>query len=111
MIFGYDELKECVLEDFNRFYQMGFSDKQILPAVLNEYAYGEGFCQTEHSCIYLFLVLNYMDTGLDYRELVKTLQRLMTDDVKNEIKAELGAEYAKYIADLAVINQKGTNFR
>lgn len=36
MIFEYSELKQYVEEDFNRFYEMGFSEKQIFPAVLNE---------------------------------------------------------------------------
>ena len=37
MIFGYDELKKYVNEDFEGFYKMGFDEEQILPAVLNEY--------------------------------------------------------------------------
>lgn len=43
MIFEYEELKESVKEDFERFYKMGFNEKQIFPAVLNEYRYGEDF--------------------------------------------------------------------
>lgn len=63
MIFEYDELKESVTEDFDRFYQMGFSETQILPAVLNEYQHGEDFCPAEHICIHIFLALNYRKTG------------------------------------------------
>lgn len=29
MIFKYEELKECVEEDFERFYKQGFNEKQI----------------------------------------------------------------------------------
>lgn len=37
MIFEYDELKEYVGEDFERFNKTGFDEDQIFPAVLNEY--------------------------------------------------------------------------
>ena len=43
MIFGYEEIKECVTEDFIRFFKMNFNEKQIFPAVLNEYEHGEDF--------------------------------------------------------------------
>lgn len=33
MVFEYEELKECVEEDFERFYKMGFNEEQIFPAV------------------------------------------------------------------------------
>ena len=54
MIFSYEELKDYVREDFERFYQMGFDERQIIPAVVNEYAHGAGFCRTEYACILVF---------------------------------------------------------
>lgn len=62
MIFEYDELKECVTKDFERFYDMGFDEKQIFPAVLNEYEHGEDYCQLENICVHIFLALNYLET-------------------------------------------------
>ena len=61
MIFEYEELKECVKEDFERFYEMGFNEKQILPAVLNEYEHGEDFCLVEDICIHVLLGLKYSE--------------------------------------------------
>ena len=57
MIFEYEELKECVEEDFERFYKMDFDENQILSAVLNEYEHGEDFGLVENVCIDLFLIL------------------------------------------------------
>ena len=65
MIFKYQELKECVKEDFERFYEMGFTGEQIFPAILNEYEYGEDFCLVEEICIYVLLRLNYIKKNLN----------------------------------------------
>ena len=95
MIFEYEELKECVQEDFERFYEMGFNEKQILPAVLNEYEHGEDFCLVEDICIHVLL-------GLKYSE-----KKINNSETENEIKTELGAEYTKFITDLnSVRNNK-----
>lgn len=103
MIFEYDELKECVEEDFERFYKMGFNEKQIFPAVLNEYEHGEDFCQIENICIHIFLALNYAEKELNSNKIVEKVKQLMTEEVENEVKIELGDEYTKYIADLNII--------
>ncbi len=41
MIYQYNELKQYIKEDFDMFYnQMKFNEKQIYPAVLDEYIHG-----------------------------------------------------------------------
>ena len=103
MIFAYDMLKESVTEDFERFYQMGFSETQIFPAVLNEYKYGEDFCLTENICIHIFLALNYAKNGLNFSSIMEGIHHLSTEDAKQEVRATLGNESIKYAADLAVL--------
>ena len=76
MIFGYDELKESVTEDFERFYEMGFNEKQIFPAILNEYEHGKDFCYLENVCIHIFIALNYAEKGMDYDEILRKLEVL-----------------------------------
>lgn len=103
MIFEYDELKECVDEDFGRFYQMGFNEKQIFPAVLNEYEHGEGFCQEENICIHIFLALNYVENNFNYNEIIEKLKQLLTKEHEKKMKAELGNEYTKFVKHLGII--------
>lgn len=103
MIFGYDELKESITEDFDRFYQMGFSETQILPAILNEYKYGEDFCPAENICIHIFLALNYAKNGLNFKIITEKLNHLITQESEQEIRAELGNESIKYITDLVLL--------
>lgn len=100
MIFDYAELKEFVREDFDRFYQMGFDESQMLPAILNEYEHGRGFCQTENVCIHIFLAQNYIKRGLKYRKIIEHLHRLLTEDVYCEMQQELTDDYMKCIEDL-----------
>lgn len=103
MIFEYDELKEFITEDFDRFYQMGFSETQIYPAILNEYKYGEDFCPAENICIHIFLALNYVKNGLNFKIITEKLNHLITEEREQEIRAALGNEFIKYIADLALL--------
>ena len=100
MIFEYEELKEYVKEDFERFYEMGFNEKQIFPAVLNEYEHGEDFCLVENICIHVLLGVNYSEKKLNYTEIIEKLSHLMNEEAENEIKNELGNEYTKFITDL-----------
>lgn len=79
---------------------MGFNERQIFPAVLNEYEHGENFCLVENICIHVLLVLTYAGKNLDYNEIIDKLNQLENDKVKNEVKLELGNEYSKFIADL-----------
>lgn len=103
MIFEYEELKECVEEDFERFYKMGFNEKQIFPAVLNEYEHGEDFGLVENICIHVLMVLNYAVRNLNYDEIIEKLNQLMNEEVENEVKVELGNEYTKFITDLNTV--------
>ncbi|SCY39569.1 hypothetical protein [Butyrivibrio sp. INlla14] len=100
MIFEYSELKEYVTEDFERFIQMGFNEKQVFPAVLNEYEHGEDFSLTENVCIHVTLVLLYKENGLDNKEIVSKVQQIMTPEAMAEIKESLGNEFEAFMDDL-----------
>ena len=104
MIFTYEELKECVEEDFERFYKMGFNSNQILPAVLNEYEHGEDFGLAENICIHIFLILAYADKNLNSSPLIDRLNQLMSEEREDELKVELGNEHSKFLADLHIIS-------
>lgn len=103
MIFEYEELKECVEEDFERFYNMGFNENQIFPAVLNEYEHGEDFSFVENVCIHVFLSLAYAEKKMNCNQIVDRLNQLMSEGEKNELKVKLGNEYTKFITDLSII--------
>ena len=103
MIFGYDELKKYVSEDFERFYKMNFDEKQILPAVLSEYEHGEGFCLTENICVHIFLALKYAENQLDVNIVKQKLRQLVSEHITEEIISELGHERRKYISDLEIV--------
>lgn len=103
MIFEYDELKECVSEDFERFYDMKFTEKQIYPAILNEYEHGEDFCQLENICVHLFTALNYLEKGMKFDDIMKGLDVLMENTTEMEMKEELGNSFEKFSMDISVI--------
>ena len=103
MIFEYEELKECVEEDFERFYKMDFDENQILPAVLNEYEHGEDFGLVENICIHLFLILFYKEKNLNCKQIIDRLNQLMSEEEEREIKVELGNEHSKFITDLSIV--------
>ena len=107
MIFTYNELKEYVSEDFERLYKMGFDEQQIFPAVLNEYIYGEDFCQTENICIHILLGVSYAKKGLSMSVIRGKLEQLMSKDAVKEIRVELGREYTEFISDLDSIMAHG----
>ena len=73
MIFEYEELKECVEEDFGL---------------------------VENICIHVFLILLYAKECLDCSKIINKLNQLMNEEVEREIMAELGNEYSKFITDL-----------
>lgn len=106
MIFEYDELKEYVTEDFERFYKMGFNENQILPAVMNEYKHGEDFCEVEEICIHIFLALNYAEKKWNYDEIIKNLEILLNGKVEDEVKVYLGKEYTKFSTDFNYLIKK-----
>lgn len=103
MIFKYEELKECVEEDFERFYKMGFDENQIFPAVLNEYEHGEDFNSVENVCIHVFLILLYTKTCLNCSQIIDKLNHILNEKVENEIMVELGNEHLKFITDLSMV--------
>ena len=88
MIFEYNELKECVEEDFERFLQMGFDEKQIYLAVLNEYQHGEDFCSNENICIHVNLILLYKEKNLNYGLIFEELKALIEGE-KEILKEKL----------------------
>ena len=100
MIFEYEELRECVEEDFERFYKMGFNENQIFPAVLNEYEHGEDFCLVENICVHVCLALFYAEKNLNSNVIIEKLNQLMTKEAEYEIKDELGNEYSVFVTDL-----------
>lgn len=108
MIFTYDELKECVGQDIERFYKMGFNEEQIFPAVLNEYEHGENFCKIENICIHIFLILNYAKWDMNFRKIIEKLQQLMDTTIENEVQDELGDEYIKFITDFNIVTKGKT---
>lgn len=106
MIFEYDELKECVTEDFERFYDMGFNEKQIFPAILDEYEHGVDYCQLENICVHIFIVLNYFEKGMKFDDIIERLDVLMENVTEKDIKEELGTPYAKFVEDILKIKGK-----
>lgn len=103
MIFEYEELKECVEEDFERFYKMGFNENQVFPAVLNEYEHGEDFGFVENVCIHIFLSLAYAEKNLNCNQIFDRLNQLMNEEEEKGLMVELGNEYTKFITDLSIV--------
>ena len=62
-------------------------------SILNEYEHGEDFDQVENVCIHIFLISNYMENDLDYSEILKKVNLLITDELKKEIEVGLGNDY------------------
>ena len=110
MIFEYDELKECVEEDVERFYKMGFNEKQIFSAVLDEYEHGENFCKIENICIHIFLILSYTKRDMNFGEIMEKLQQLMDTTIENQVQDELGDEYIKFVADFKIVMKNKEKF-
>lgn len=106
MIFDYDELKEYVSEDFERFSLMGFDEKQIFPAILAEYEYAADFCLVERICIYVFIILNYIEKNMDYLVIVEELKKIIEESEKDAIKEELNQDYEKFLLDIDTIIEK-----
>lgn len=72
----------------------------------NEDEHGEGFCKLENIYIHIFVALNYAQKEMKYDEIVKKIKILMDKKMKEEIKENLGDEYHKFIADIAIIKNK-----
>lgn len=101
MIFGYDELKEYIEQDFKMFYKdMNFSPGQVVPAILNEYEHAEDFTLTENICIYVFLVLIFQREKLDNIPLRIQLDNLLNDNNIKEVRNEIKEDYQKFTHDI-----------
>lgn len=102
MLFEYVELKECVEEDFERFYgEMKFNEKQIYPAVMNEYEHGEDYCLGERVCIHIFLLMSYKQNNLNSCEIKNNLKKLL--DNEEQIKNDLGKDFYQLMGDLSKV--------
>ena len=99
MIFKYDELKEYVSEDFKRFQKMNYNEKQIYPAILEEYKHGEDFSEAENICIHVILAMVYAAQRWDYSIIISKLKLLWKDETENQLEKELGDEYIRFYAD------------
>lgn len=107
MLFSYNELKESVREDFDRFCNLGFEEAQIVPAVLDEYRHGEDFSPVENLCIHLFLALHYQEKGFALSEIIQRIKRLMTKELFNELQSASGIDGACFTADLSRLPDLG----
>ena len=107
MIFGYEELKESVTEDFIRFLKMNFNEKQMFPAVLNEYEHGKDFSRVENICIHVALALNYARQEWNDTCIIDKLKVLVNDEAEAELKIDLGKEYESFHKDYYAIIKSG----
>ncbi len=111
MIFGYLELKECIRSDFNRFYrEFGFFDTQIVPAILDEYKHGVDFDYLENLCIHIFLLVNYLENGLDLSIVLDPIRNLALEYSENKIMEELDGEYELYKKDIKLLRDNISGF-
>ena len=108
MIFGYNEIKGYVTEDFERFYKMNFNERQMFPAVLDEYQFHDDFTMVENICIHVVLALNYIRQEWNCADIIKKLKLLMNDETENELKLDLGNEYSDFYADYSTIMKKSS---
>lgn len=108
MIFRYDELKEYVKEDFLRFYEMGFNEKQIVPAILNEYEHGIDFCKTENICIYVFIALNFIEKRMDTSKIIEKIEFIIKD-MEVELQKELENEFKELLIDIDTLMKSKDN--
>ena len=93
MVYIFNELQECVKDDFDSFYNdVDFKDHQyIIPALLNEYERAEGYNMTDETCVYLYLLENYINNGLDSMELKSIVKEKAKQNI-DFIKKDLGEE-------------------
>ena len=112
MIFKYSELKEYINNDFYRFHtEFRFNEKQIFPAILDEYKYGEDFCDTENICIHVFVLLHYIQKNMNCDNIVDSLERLIKKIDGCILKNELDEDYILYKSDILYIQSKLQNIK
>lgn len=107
MIYRYDELKQYIQEDFNVFYnQMKFNEKQIYPAILDEYIHGRDPSGVKNLCIHIFVIINYIDKNMDAKGIYVELKRKL-DRIDSEVlQQELDEEYESFLDDIEFIESK-----
>ena len=105
MRFQYDELRDGIEEDFERFSKWGFNEKEIFFAVLDEYKYGEDFSLVENICINIFLILLYKKNRMNYDFILIELNELIRSVGQDAIKNDLGKEFDEFIFDYNIIIQ------
>lgn len=105
MTLKYEEWKEYIKEDFEVYYNMGFNEKQIIYAVLEDYGHAEDFTLTDKICIHLLLCLNYPAKGLNCDKIVEELKKLLNEETEGILRDELGKKYEEFNTDLnSVLN-------
>jgi len=101
MVFGYDELKECVKEDFCRFrYEIKYSVEHSILATLNEYEHAEDFTETEGSIIYFSIALLLISEGIGIESIKEKLIELIESEKLNTYRKELKEEFSLLEEDL-----------
>lgn len=107
MIYRYDELKQYIQEDFNVFYnQMKFNEKQIYPAILDEYIHGSDPSGVKNLCIHIFVIINYIDKNMDIKGIYVELKGML-DRIDSEVlRQELDEEYESFLDDMEFIESK-----
>ncbi len=104
MIYRYNELKQYIKEDFDMFYsQMKFNEKQIYPAILDEYKHGKDSSGVKHICVYVFIILNYIQNEFDIENIYMELEDLLEHVDEKVLQQELKEEYSIFLCDIDII--------
>lgn len=106
MIYSYNELKQYIKEDFDMFYsQMKFNENQIYPAILDEYKHGKDSSGIKQICVYVFIILNYIQNEFDIKNICMELEDLLEHVDEKELQQELKEEYSSFLSDIDIIKR------
>lgn len=107
MLYRYDELKQYIKEDFDVFYnQMKFDEKQIYPAILDEYIHGKDPSGVKNICIRIFIIMNYIDKNMNAESIYIELKRILDRMDLKVLQQELSEEYESFLDDIDIIKSK-----
>lgn len=110
MIYRYDELKQYIQEDFDVFYnQMKFNEKQIYPAILDEYIHGRDPSGVKNVCIHIFVIINYINNNMGIENIYVELKRKLGRIDLEVLQQELDEEYESFLVDIEFIKSKLNN--